>query len=90
MIRDLLGGTALGGALVAIVDTLLMSGDLVVGVLGFVVATVDQWIPVVSLLSTYVAPETALIDQGTLQTVLLVLALVAVGIQVSRIISSRL
>jgi hypothetical protein len=69
----------------AVADQLLFSGELLASLLAFVVTTLDQWLPVLSMVSSYVAPQTAVISQEMIQEALFWLALLLVGIQTARI-----
>ena len=88
MIRELLSGTAVGTAILAVLDIVLYSGDVLLSLVFALLVSIDQWLTILSMTAEYVAPNTDWIPQETINQILLAVALIVIGIQIARLLQS--
>lgn len=74
-----------GAVGVVSMDLLLWGGDLV----GAVVLSLGDIIPILSMLGAYVAPHVDWLSESVVSTLLLVAALVYIGVSIGRLVSDR-
>ena len=86
--RDLLEIPVLGTALAVILDLVLASGDIVIGAVVFLVVSLGDILPILSVISAYVAPEVAWISESAVSTLILAVALLYVGYQVAKLLGN--
>jgi hypothetical protein len=85
MIEDVREIPIVGAVAAIVVDVFAFGGDLLVSFL----LSMGDVIPILSMLSAYVAPEVAWIPKGAVSTALMVAALLYIGVLVARLFVSR-
>lgn len=71
-----------GAVATIVVDLLYFGGDLVVSA----ILSIGEIIPILSMLSAYVAPQVDFIPTSAISTALLVSALLYIGVSVARLV----
>lgn len=87
MIRRALELPVIGTAIAVAFDALLMGGDTVLALLGTLLLSLGDILPILSMMSAYVAPQLDWLNSGTVDTVLLLTALLLVGVQIGQLIN---
>lgn len=85
MIEDVREIPIIGAVAAIVVDVVAFGGDLVFSLL----LSMGDVIPILSMLSAYVAPQVTWIPRGVVSTLLMVAALLYIGVLVARLFVSR-
>jgi hypothetical protein len=85
MIEDVREIPIVGGVVAIVVDVVAFGGDLLIKLS----LSMGDVIPILSMVSAYVAPQVAWIPKGTVSTLLMVAALLYIGVLVARLFVSR-
>ncbi|WP_181691556.1 hypothetical protein [Natronomonas sp. LN261] len=78
----------LGASAGILLDVLLYGGEFLAALLSVLATDVGSLLTTVSIMSTYVAPAVEWLPEGALNTLLVVLAAVLVGVNVARFLVS--
>lgn len=88
--RDGVLATVFGGAAAVVGDVILAGGDVILSLLVTLLLDVGSWFPILTLLSSHVAPAVPAIPQGTLQLVVAFAACLYVAVLLGRYIDNKL
>lgn len=87
--RDGLLASVIGGLSALIGDVVIYGGDLIASALFTLLLDVGSWFPILTIVSSYVAPEVPAIPEGTMRTVVALAATLYAAVLIGRYIDSK-
>lgn len=77
-----------GGVVALLLDVFLAGGDLILTFLVYLLLSIGDLLPILSVASAYIAPELEWLDRSLLETALFVVALIYVGVLIARLLTN--